>query len=456
MEINQNIFKAYDIRGIYKKDFDEKTFYDIAQAYARLVRPRGRVAVGMDVRLSSPKLKKAVIRGLTDAGVDVLDIGLSSTEMYYFAVGAYKLSGGLQITASHNPKEWNGLKMVKKNVEPIHQDNGINKIKEEVLEGRITVRGRKRGKVKKRNVLDDFCRFAKRFLSQKAAGCPFKIVYNPNFGFEGKVFERFIKLRRLNWKIIGLNEKTDGRFPKGRPDPFLPQNRPEFTRLVRAEKADLGVAWDADADRVFFCDNKGRFIESYYTNHLLIKSILQGKKKEKIIYDPRYTWALIDAAKEMGAKAILERVGHSYIKERMKKENAIFSGESSGHTYFRDFWYADTGLIPLLLLLNLITEEKKALSELVDPLFQKYFISGEINSKVKDTKKILKKLEQKYKSGKINKVDGLSVEYKNWRFNVRESNTEPLLRLNVEAKNKKLMEKKRDEILKIIRLSALT
>lgn len=451
MKINPTIFKAYDIRGVYGQDFDETNFYDIAQAYAKLVRPKGRVAVGMDVRLSSPPLKQAVSNGLRDAGVDVLDIGLASTEMYYFAVGKYQLAGGLQITASHNPKEWNGLKMVKAGVQPIHQDNGINKIKEEVVRGWKKIKVKRPGRLNKKNVLDDFCRFTVKFLNKKAAKTKLTIVYNPNFGFEGEVFKKFTHLHKLPWRLIGLNKKPDGNFPKGRPDPFLPANRSEFVRLVKSSNADLGVAWDADADRVFFCADGGLFLEPYYTNHLLIKSLLAKSKKGKIIYDPRYTWALVDAARESGAKPILERVGHSYIKERMRKESAVFSGESSGHTYFRDFWYADTGLIPLLVLINLLVKENKKLSVLVAPLFKKYFISGEINSRVADAKKIINRAEQKYKTGKKNKLDGLSVEFKNWRFNLRQSNTESLLRLNVEATSQKLMEEKRDKLINFIR-----
>lgn len=451
MQINTKIFKAYDIRGIYEVDFDDSHFYDIAQAYAKLVKPKGRVAVGMDVRLSSSALKKSVIKGLTDAGISVLDIGLCSTEMYYFAVGQYKLAGGLQITASHNPKEWNGLKMVKSGVKPIHKNNGIDKIKKGIVAGWKKINVKPRGVLNKKDVLLDFCKFSFKFLNKKAVKAKLKIVHNPNFGFEGAVLKKFVKLHRLPWQLIGLNDKPNGNFPKGRPDPFLPENRPEFVRLVKKTKADLGVAWDADADRVFFAADGGIFLEPYYTNHLLIKSILSGKKKEKIIYDPRYTWALIDAAREVGARPLLERVGHSYIKERMRRENAIFSGESSGHTYFRDFWYADSGLIPLLFLINLIVKKNKKLSELVEPIIKKYFISGEINSRVGDTKKTIKQLEAKYKNGRKNKIDGLSIEFPDWRFSLRESNTEPLLRLNVEAKNKKLMERRRDEVLKLIK-----
>jgi len=451
VNLNPKIFKAYDIRGIYGVDFNEESFYKIAQSYVKLVKPHGVIAVGMDARLSSPSLKQAVIRGLNDAGVEVMDIGLCSTEMYYFAVGYYKLAGGIQVTASHNPKEWNGLKMVKRDVAPINFDNGIGQIKSWMEAGWKNVKTKKPGKVKQKNVLDDFCRFAKKFLKPAAVKRPLKIVFNPNFGYEGEVLKRFVKLSKPNWAIIGLNDTVDGNFPKGRPDPFVPENRPEFVALVKSSDADLGVAWDADADRVFFAADGGIFLESYYTNHLLIKSLLAGKKKQKIVYDPRYTWALIDAAKAMGATPLLERVGHSYIKARMRKEKVIFSGESSGHTYFKDFWYADSGLLPLLALANLLAKENKKLSELVAPLFKKYFISGEINSTVNSVEKVLKKIEKKYSKGIISKFDGLSVEFSDWRFNVRPSNTEPLLRLNLEGKSKKIVIEKTKELLNLIR-----
>lgn len=451
MNINPSIFKAYDIRGIVGKDFDKTHAYQIAQSYVKIIKPKGRVVVGMDVRLTSKELRLATIKGLTDAGVDVLDIGLCSTEMYYFAVGFYKMAGGIQVTASHNPKEYNGYKMVKKNVEPIHKDNGIFAIRDSVVKNQSKTISSKKGTVEKKNVLADFCKFSIGWLERDILK-PMTIVINPNFGYEGAVIKKFVATYKLPWKLVGLNDMPDGSFPKGRPDPFVPENRPEFEALTKKSGANLGVAWDADADRVFFCTDEGKFIESYYINHLLIKSLLIGKKNETIVYDPRYTWALVDAAKEMKAKTALERVGHSYIKERMRKENAIFSGESSGHTYFRDFWFADTGLLPLLVLVNLLNKSSKKLSQLVAPVMKKYPMSGEINTLVSDTKKITAKVENLYKKGgKINKLDGLSIEFADWRFNLRESNTEPLLRLNVEGKNKALVQVKTKELLKIIR-----
>lgn len=450
MQINSSIFKAYDIRGVFGQDFDETHAYQIAQGYVRTIKPKGQVVVGMDVRLSSEKIRQSVIKGLTDAGIDVLDIGLSSTEMYYFAVGNYGAGGGIQVTASHNPKEYNGFKMVKQGVEPIHKDNGIHEIRDLVVQNPEAIIADLKGVVTEKNVLADFCSFSSGWLDQENLK-PMKIVYNPNFGYEGEVLKSFVETHQLPWTLAGLNETPDGNFPKGRPDPFVPENRPEFQALTKDSGADLGVAWDADADRVFFCDDQGNFIESYYTNHLLIKSLLEGKDNEKIVYDPRYIWALTDAAKEMKAEAVLERVGHSYIKERMRKDNAIFSGESSGHTYFRDFWYADTGLLPLLVLINLLNKSGKKLSTIIAPIMEKYPISGEINSIVNDPKAVVAHIEELFKDGTINKLDGLSVEYPEWRFNIRESNTEPLLRLNVEGKTKSIVTAKTEELLKLIR-----
>ncbi|MBR9690053.1 phosphomannomutase/phosphoglucomutase [Candidatus Woesearchaeota archaeon] len=443
------IFKAYDIRGIYPAEINEEIVYKVAQAYTKLFNPKGKIVVGMDVRLSSPKLKENVIKGFTDAGINMVDIGIVSTEMFYFTVGNYKYHGGILITASHNPKEYNGLKLVKKGVEPIHAENGIKDIENMINENNYEIKNKTRGEAEKKDVLDDFCNFAAKFLEKNDK--KYKILYNPNFGFEGEVIKRFVEINNLNWELIGLNDTPDGNFPKGRPDPFIPENRTEFVARVKETSADFGVAWDADGDRVFFCADGGHFIESYHINHLLIKSILKGKPGEKIVYDPRYTWALIDAANEMKAIPILERVGHSYIKDRMRKENAIFSGESSGHTYFRDFWYSDTGLLPLLFLINILNHENKKLSELILPIIEKYPISGEINFKVQDPDKKIEEIENKYKEGKLSKLDGISIEYPNWRFGVRKSNTEPILRLNVEAKTKQSMEQKRDEIIDIIK-----
>ncbi len=448
-KIAPTVFKAYDIRGVYPESINEDLVYKVAQGYVEIVKPDGKVAVGMDVRISSPSLKKQVIAGLTDAGIDVVDIGLISTEELYFAVGNYKYAGGISVTASHNPKEYNGVKMVKFGAEPISSDNGILEIRDFCAEGR-GIDAEKKGTVETKDVLADFAKFMVDFVDISKIK-PTKLAINPNFGFEGEVLKAVIKAGNLPLTVVGIDDEPDGNFPKGRPDPFLLENRPQIIDLVKAEKCDLGVAWDADADRVFFCTSNGVFVEPYYTNAALIAYMLKKMPGSTIIYDPRYTWALIDSAEENGGKAIIERVGHSFIKLAMRKTNALFAGESSGHTYYRDFWFADSGIIPLLQVLEITGATGKSLDEILAPYYAKYFISGEYNSTVADAKAILAKIETKYSDAQILKIDGLSIEYPLWRASIRTSNTEPLMRLNVEAKSKEKMEEKRDELLGLIR-----
>lgn len=451
MGYEPSIFKAYDIRGIYPTEIDEEIAYKIGNGYVGVLKPEGAVVVGRDVRLHSQEIQDAIMKGITDAGVDVIDIGLSSTEMLYFAVGNYKYYGGLQSTASHNPKEYQGVKIVKSGVEPVSDESGIMEIKEFAESNKIATENTgKIGKITKKDILNDYCDYVIKWID-KSKIKNLKVVYNPNFGFEGKVLERLVERERLPLDLVPLNEEPNGNFPKGRPDPFIPENRTELVEMVKSTKADLGVAWDADADRVFFCSDNGTFLESYFTNTILIKSMLQKYPGSKIVYDPRYTWALIDATKDNGGTPVIARVGHSYIKEMMRKEDAIFSGESSGHTYYKDFWYSDNGLIPLLQMLEYISVNPKKLSEIIEPVIRKYIISGEINSDVKDKEKVFSEIEKKYFDAKIDKLDGISIEYNNWRANVRGSNTEPKMRLNVEAKTQNIMEEKRDELLKLIR-----
>lgn len=453
MTINTSIFKAYDIRGVYPTDLNEELAYRIAQGYVQYVQPKGKVAVGMDVRLCSPKLKEAVIKGLIDAEVDVLDVGLISTDMIYFAVGNYNLAGGIQVTASHNPAEYGGLKMVREKAFPIYGDQGIEQIRDMILADKDKIVSEKKGQLEQKNIIDDFAAFLAKFVDMKTIK-PLRIVINPNFGFQGEVAKYLVKKHNLPITLIGLNDIPDGTFPKGRPDPFVPENRPEFLNLVKSEKADFGIAWDADGDRVFFATEKGDFIESYYMNALFIADLLGKNHGGKIVYDPRYTWALIDTAKAHGGEAVIERVGHSFIKAKMKKEDALFCGESSGHTYFRDFWYADCGMIPALIVMEMISKKNKKLSELVEPLFNKYFISGEKNTTVADTKMVLGKIKEKYADAQILEVDGISLEYPNWRANIRASNTEPLFRLNVEGKSQEIVDLRTKELVEFIQISS--
>lgn len=450
IKINPLIFKAYDIRGIVPIDLNSEVAYKIGQAYVKFLQPKGRVAVSRDVRTHSLELQKSLIKGLTDAGVDVLDIGLVSTEELYFAVGFYQLAGGLQVTASHNASEWNGFKMVREQAIPLSIDTGISDIRDLIIEGKEKSIAIKKGQVFKKDVLNDYVKFILNFIDPSEIR-PMKIAFNPNFGFEGEVFKKVISVSKMPVEIIGQNDSPDGTFPKGKPDPLQQINRIEFGEFVKKKKVDFGVAWDADADRVFFYDRKGDFIEPYYMNTVFIDHLLKNKKGEKVVYDPRYAWATVDAIERNGGKPVLEKVGHAFVKARMRQENAIFSGETSGHTYFRDFFFADCGMIPTLLVMAILSEKKTDLEKIVKPCMEKYLISGEINSLVSDPAFTISKVQDHYQDAQLSFIDGLTIEYPNWRANLRISNTESLLRLNIEATSKELVKEKRQEILKIIR-----
>jgi len=449
MNVDTSIFKAYDIRATFPDQINADIAYRIGQGYAEYVKPQKEVLVGHDVRIHSEELKLAIISGLTDAGVNVVDAGLLSTDMYYFGVGFLDLGGGLQSTASHNPPEWHGVKMVREKVIPLTGEMGIYQIRDFVAGDKKLINQNK-GSVRKINILEDYCRFVLKWIDP-AKIKPMKVVYNPNFGYAGKVFEHIVEMGKLPLTLIPLNAEPDGTFPKGRPDPFVPENRVEFLALIKSSGADLGVTWDADADRAFFAADGGEFVETYFANTLIIKSLLKKHPGEKIIYDPRYTWAYIETIEQNGGIAIPIRVGHSYIKQAMRENNAAFASESSGHTYYRDYWYADCGMIPVLQMLEYLSEENTKLSEAIKPIMSKYFVSGEINQKVADPKALVEKIASQYADAKQSRIDGISIEYPEYRFNVRTSNTEPLLRLCLEARSKELMEQKRDEVLALIR-----
>jgi len=450
MTIDTSIFKAYDIRGIYPDNITPELAYKIGQAYAEFIKPKGEVVVGNDVRLHSAELKKCVAEGLMDSGVNVVDIGLISTDMYYFAVGNYGFAGGIQSSASHNPPEFHGFKMIREKVIPLTFEDGISQIRD-LIEKDSFDKAKTKGKIRTLNIDNDYVDYILSWLKVKKIK-PFKVVINPNFGYAGVMFRKIVERGSLPIEIIGLNDKPDGTFPKGRPDPFIPENRIEISELVSSSGADFGIAWDADADRVFFCADGGIFAEPYYLNTVLIKQMLKKYPEEKIIYDPRYTWALIDAIKENGGTPVICKVGHSYIKEKMREVNALYATESSGHSYFRDFWYADNGMIPVMQLFEFLTENDVKLSDVIRPVMAKYFISGEINTEVADKVGKMEEIVKKYSDGAISRLDGVAIEYEDYRFVVRPSNTESLLRLTLEAKSKELMEQKRDEVLDIIRM----
>lgn len=448
MAIDPSIFKAYDIRGIFPDTVDNDLAYKIGLAYAIYTKPQGEVLVGEDVRIHSHELKGNLIRGLVDAGVNVLDVGIMSTDMLYFGAGYYKTAGGIQVTASHNPPEWHGFKLVKEGPVAMTLEEGIGQIRDLILKNNFT-KTINTGKVRTLNIWDDFADYVLSWIKGIDVK-PMKVVINPNFGLAGQIFKRIVDRGNLPIEIIPLNNEPNGLFPKGRPDPFVPENRVEFVELVKSTKADLGVTWDADADRVFFAVDGGLFVEPYYLNTILIKQMLKKFPGEKIIYDPRYTWALIEAIETNGGKPVICKVGHSYIKQLMRSENALFATESSGHTYFRDYWYADSGMIPVMQVFEYLSTNSIKLSDAVKPVMEKYLMSGEINNEVNDKEGKMNEIAEKYKDGKQSRLDGIAVEYQDFRFCVRPSNTEPLLRLTLEARSQKLMEEKRDEVLAII------
>lgn len=444
-----SIFKAYDIRGIYPTQLDASVARAIGQAFVQEVQPK-TVAVGHDVRASGPELYNALIEGLVAAGANVIKIGAISTEQLYFAVAHFGYDSGICVTASHNPGEYNGFKMVRKGSEPISGNSGLQAIRDRVpnlLETPITAPAA--GEISEQDVFPAYKEFILSFIDVSKLK-PMTVVTNANFGYQGKFAERV--LEGLPITLSQLNAEPDGTFPKGRPDPFVPENRDEFVAKIKAEKPDFGVAWDADADRAFFATGDGVFLEAYYMNAILATALLAKHPGEKIIYDVRYTWAVIDAVKAAGGEPIPCRVGSSFIKQAMREHSALFCGESSGHYYFRDYFACDTGMLPFLLILELLSTSGKTLTELAGDLMERYVVSGEINRTVEDSDAIVAAIKEKYADAStIDETDRLSIEYgRDWRANIRTSNTEPLLRLNVEANSQALMEEKRDELLALI------
>ncbi|PIR87642.1 MAG: phosphomannomutase [Candidatus Harrisonbacteria bacterium CG10_big_fil_rev_8_21_14_0_10_45_28] len=445
--MNQSIFKAYDIRGIYPTDIDEDLAYKIAQAYCKLFQPK-KIALGKDVRLSGPSLFSAMVKGFTNHGVDVVDVGTITTDMLYFVSSAYDFDGGISITASHNPREYNGMKLMKRAGRPVSGETGIQEIKDIVLSN-YSFKADIQGTVSQKNIQAEYLAKCLSLVDAKNIK-PMKVVVN---GMFGPVIQNIKKLN-LPLKLVELNSVPDGSFPKGSPDPLLPENRTETIEVIKKSEVAFGGAWDGDGDRFFLFDENGRFIPGYFLTAFLGKYFAQKKSGTKIIYDPRLTWATEDAVRQAEGEPLVNRVGHSFIKERMRAEDAVFAGENSGHFYFKDFYYADNGLLPFLLILEIISKSGERVSELFNPYFEKYFIIDETNFNLGSQDKIdntIKKIEEYYKDGKIEKIDGVSVEYDSWRANIRSSNTQPLLRLNIEAKTKDLLEKKFKEISALIK-----
>ena len=449
MKISNNGFGAYDIRGIYPEDVNEELAYRIGRSFVGLFHAK-KVAVGHDIRLSGPSIQEALVKGLTEAGCDVIDIGQCGTEMIYFATAHYKLDGGIMITASHNPKQYNGMKFVQKEARPISSDTGLKDIEQAVMTGDFKPLGGPSGTVEKKDVLDDYIQHLLTYVDRKALK-PFKIVVNTGNGAAGPIINALEKY--LPFDMVKVYNEPDGNFPNGVPNPILQENREATAKVVRESGADVGIAWDGDFDRCFLFDEKGNFIEGYYMVGFLAQAFLKKFKGGKVIYDPRLIWNTIEIAEELGGTPVMCKSGHAFIKDRMRKENAVYGGEMSAHHYFRDFSYCDSGMIPWLLVLELLSEAGKPLSALMHERMERYPISGEINSKVADAKAVLEKIEKEYgPQGKVTKVDGLSVEFPEWRFNLRMSNTEPVIRLNVEVRqDKKLLQEKTEELLAKIR-----
>jgi len=445
--LDPKVFKAYDIRGIYPDELDEEGAYAIGRAYAEQFEPR-KIAVGWDMRLSSPAMAAAVIRGAGDAGVDVLELGMVGTEMLYFAVGDLGLDGGIEITASHNPKEYTGMKIVRRDALPVGGDSGLLEIRDRAMAGFDRSEGQSERRVEPYDVWPAFVERVLSFVDVEAIR-PLRVVVDAANGMAGAMLPPV--LERLPVEAVRCYFEPDGTFPNHEPNPLLPENREFIVRKTLDERGDLGVAFDGDADRCFFVDDTGEFVPGDFVTALLAESILEKDPGAKVIYDLRASWAVPETVERAGGVPLVNRVGHAFIKHRMRKEDASFAGEVSGHYYFRDFSQADSGVVPFLLMLELVSRRGK-LSEILRPYRKRYFITGELNTPVADVPLKLQELKERFgPEGSVSHLDGISIDAPDWHMNVRPSNTEPLLRLNLEARSKELMEQKRDEVLGVIR-----
>ncbi|VUS35574.1 phosphomannomutase CpsG [Klebsiella pasteurii] len=450
-------FKAYDIRGKLGDELNEDIAYRIGRAYGEYLKPKD-IVLGGDVRLTSESLKLALANGLQDAGVDVIDIGLTGTEEIYFATSYLGVDGGIEITASHNPMDYNGMKLVRESSKPISGDTGLHHIQKLAEENAFTtVSADKRGRYKTMSILVPYIDKILSYVELTNFSKPLKLVLNSGNGAAGHVIdaieERF-RENNLPIEIVKIHNNPDGNFPNGIPNPLLPECRQDTIDAVVAHKADMGIAFDGDFDRCFLFDEKGNFIEGYYIVGLLAQAFLEKAPGSKIIHDPRLSWNTIDLVTESGGIPVMSKTGHAFIKERMRLEDAIYGGEMSAHHYFRDFSYCDSGMIPWLLVAELICNKNQTLSNLVSDRMKAYPASGEINSSLADPKTAIERVLEKYKANavSIDYTDGISVEYSNWRFNLRSSNTEPVVRLNVESRgNQDLMVEKTNEILALLR-----
>jgi phosphomannomutase len=440
-----NCFKAYDVRGRVPEDLDEEIAYRIGRAYAAFVKPE-TVAVGRDIRLTSDSIAGELIRGLTDSGVTVIDIGVCGTEMVYFATFHYGLSGGIMVTASHNPPNYNGMKMVREESRPISEATGLKDIRA-LAEAADFNEAMHPGRVEQRDVMDDYIAHLLSYIDPGKLK-PLKVVVNSGNGCAGPILDRLES--QLPLKFIKLNHEPDGHFPNGVPNPMIEEKRLPTIDSIKASGADIGLAWDGDFDRCFFFDENGEFIEGYYIVGLLAASFLDKQPGSSIVHDPRLTWNTLDIVSTAGGKCVESKSGHAFIKETMRDTDAIYGGEMSAHHYFRDFSYADSGMIPWLLMVELLSTRNVSFSSMVRDRVARFPASGEINRKVDDAGRVQKEIEAAYRNDALdtNYIDGVGMEFADWRFNLRASNTEPLLRLNVESRGSfELMQAKTRELL---------
>lgn len=448
--ISTKAFKAYDIRGIVPTEVNEELAYRLGRSLAFYLKAK-HLVIGHDIRLSGPALSKAAAEGMRDGGAGVWDLGQCGTEMMYFATAHLKADGGMMVTASHNPKDYNGMKLVRSGSRPISADTGLKDLADlvsaEDFETRVP-KAEKRGDYEEVNIMPSYVDHLLTYIDSSRL-LPLKIVANPGNGGAGPVVKELAK--HLPCRFVMINDTPDGNFPNGVPNPLLPENRQATAAAVKAEKADLGIAWDGDFDRCFFFDENGRFIEGYYLVGLLAQYFLQKHPGSKILYDPRLTWNTEDIIARFDGKPVRCKSGHAFIKECMRREGVLYGGEMSAHHYFRDFSYCDSGMIPWLLVIALISSSGQPLSQLVDQRIQEYPCSGEINLEVEDADQVLESLSARFKSGIQDRMDGLSVVYNEWRFNLRKSNTEPVVRLNVETRGDgQLLKQKTREMLDLI------
>jgi len=442
-------FKAYDIRGRIPDELNRDLAYKIGRAYARFLGAK-RVVIGHDIRLSSPEIAGAVTDGLRDSGVDVVDIGCCGTEQVYFATFHLKLDGGVMATASHNPKDYNGLKLVRESARPISSDTGLKEIERMILADDLGPTADARGSLESIDLNQAYVEHLLGYVDRKALK-PLKIVVNAGNGGAGPVVD--LLEPHLPFEFVKLLHEPDGNFPNGVPNPLLPDNRQVTADAVTREGADLGVAWDGDFDRCFLFDEKGTFIEGYYIVGLLATRVLSRHAGSKIVHDPRLTWNTIEIVEQHGGTAIQCKSGHAFMKEVMRREDAAYGGEMSAHHFFREFAYCDSGMIPWMLVAAEVSLTGKTLSQLVDARVAAFPASGEINRKLDDPAAALVRIKERYagSADRIDETDGLGVEFADWRFNLRLSNTEPLIRLNVESRgDRALMEQKTQEVLALL------